>query len=237
MKAATLGLVYVFKYTELLFLIAITVLIFTHSITFLQHVVKQIEQTSTDKHLIVTLPVCMVLAAYNLLFNNLLINLRFKCKMSCVTVGLCLFDCVNHVICYRFLLAPCRDQCFKPWTLFKWVIKILIFGYTIDLVKSKRNEWHDEYIIGTIEKHENMLDVFLLIYILQHVIFIAVRLPLFLIYTTLTCCCYKGQEYEEDEKFVDRIISFDYVKYELGNLNNFRNHALGINEIEFNRNL
>ena len=68
-------------------------------------------------------------------------------------------------------------------------------------------------------------------------IFVAIRAPLFLVYTILTCCCGKGNEFEEDYKFEDRIISYDYVKYELGLLNNFENHVVGINEMEFNRNI
>lgn len=63
------------------------------------------------------------------------------------------------------------------------------------------------------------------------------RIPIFIIYSILTCCCDKGHDYPEEEEFKDRIISFDFTEYELGMLNNFDNHVYGLNEIEYNRNL
>lgn len=62
---------------------------------------------------------------------------------------------------------------------------------------------------------------------LQHPIFIIVRLPLFILWSLLTCCCDPGREYSQNEKFEDTILSFDYVEYELGQLNNFMNHPVG----------
>ena len=109
MKAATLGLVYIFKFLELAMLSVWTVLTLMHSTIFLNHVATQIEKTNTDMQLLILVPFCMLLAVYNLFYNNLLINLRFRCKMCCVTVGMCLFDCINLLFCYCFLLAPCRD--------------------------------------------------------------------------------------------------------------------------------
>jgi len=77
-----------------------------------------------------------------------------------------------------------------------------------------------------------------LVMALQHPIFIAFRIPLLLVWTILTCCCDKGREYSESEDFKDRIISYDYVEYELENeVGGFENHAVGGNEVEWNRNI
>ena len=63
------------------------------------------------------------------------------------------------------------------------------------------------------------------------------RVPIFFLYAIITCCCDKGQEIPEAEDFKDRILSFDFVDYELGVLNNFDNHLVGRNELEYNRRL
>ena len=80
-------------------------------------------------------------------------------------------------------------------------------------------------------------DIYLIIYLVQHPIFIVSRFPIFLLYTILTCCCDKGAEFDDNEEFQDRILSFDFVAYELGRLNNFQNHPIGRNEFEYNRRL
>ena len=81
------------------------------------------------------------------------------------------------------------------------------------------------------------LDTVLIIFLLQHPIFIVARIPIFIIYSLLTCCCDKGRDYPGDELFKDRIISFDYIEYEEGRLNNFVNHPVGRNELEYHRSL
>ena len=86
----------------------------------------------------------LVLVFFNLLYNNLVINLRFLAKVKCYTTGRCIYDFINILQCYCFLLKPCRDRCFTPWTVGKWVIKAGIIGYTIYLVRDKKQEWEDE---------------------------------------------------------------------------------------------
>ena len=170
--------------------------------------------------------------------------------MNCVTFGLCIFDCINFVFCYCVLLKPCRDRCFTPWTLVKWVLKAGIFGYTIYLVNKRedealaeREESLAEGVFIEYEEDDGNLATYLWVYVLQHVIFITARIPIFILYSLLTCCCDKGAEYpnapnRDEPEFNDRIISFDYIDYELHGMGgNFPNHVIGLNEIEYNRNL
>ena len=72
---------------------------------------------------------------------------------------------------------------------------------------------------------------------LQHPIFMVSRLPIFLIYTLLTCCCDKGADYHDLDKFDGRILSPDFTTFEAGRLNNFQHHPVGRNEYEYNRRL
>ena len=71
------------------------------------------------------------------------------------------------------------------------------------------------------EPDTSRLDMYLIVYLLQHPIFIIARFPIFLLYSLLTCCCDKGADIDDNEQFQDRILSFDFVPYELGRLNNF----------------
>ena len=70
-------------------------------------------------------------------------------------------------------------------------------------------------------------------------IFIAIRVPLFLVFQLCSCFCNKGADYLDDDTFEDRIISYDYISYEKGtvNNNNGASNQVGENEIEFNRRL
>lgn len=91
--------------------------------------------------------------------------------------------------------------------------------------------------LDLVDPGTDRLDFYLLVYVLQHPLFVVVRLPIFILYTLLTCCCDKSEELEAREDLVDRIVSFDYIPFYLGVLDNFENHPVGRDEIEYNRGL
>ena len=239
MRSGTLGLFYFCKFVELIFLTIWTVLTIGSGVWLVQRIANSVDITSSEKQCLVLVPLCLLLAFFNLFYNNLLMNLRFKCKMNCVTIGTVIFDWVNFLFCYCILKKPCRDRCFTPWTLVKWFIKAALFGYTIYVVKQREGERmiEDEEAVIQYQEGDNNLSTYLIVYVLQHVIFIVARIPIFILYSILTCCCDKGRDYGDDEKFEDRVISFDFIEYELGLLNNFENHVVGLNELEYNRHL
>lgn len=238
MRQATFCLYYIVKYTELTFIFLWTGLIFSSALWFIDTVREQETMETKDTMCVVFSIITMVLVFFNLFYNNLLLNIRFYMKMKCVTAGKCVFDVVNFCFCYCFLVKPCRDQCFTPWTIGKWIIKAGIMAYTIVLVQDKRQEWEDNFQMGTNEDvGTSRLDLYLIIYLLQHPIFIIARIPIFLLYTILTCCCDKGAEISDDNEFRDTILSFKFIEYELGRLNNFEHHPVGRNEWEYNRRL
>ena len=144
MRQATLGLFYFVKYTELLFLFTWTVLLISSGAWFIEKITEQTDQNDKDIQCIVFTSIAMFLAVWNLFYNNLLINLRFHCKVKNYTCGLFIFNFINYLFCYCFLVKPCRDKCFTPFTLIKWAIKIAILGYAIHLVKEKNEAWEDE---------------------------------------------------------------------------------------------
>ena len=128
MREGTLALFYFCKYLELGALLIWSVLTLSQ-ISLTVQVDYEYFATSPEKF--GPLILVAVLIIYNLLFNNLLINLRFYCKMRCVTVGLCVYDAVNFVQCECCLNKPCRDRCFTPWTIVKWILKTVVISVTL----------------------------------------------------------------------------------------------------------
>ena len=128
MREGTLALFYFCKYLELGALLIWSVLTLSQISLTVQ---VDYEHFATRPEKFGPLILVGVLIIYNLLFNNLLINLRFYCKMRCVTVGLCVYDAVNFVQCECCLNKPCRDRCFTPWTIVKWILKTLVISVTL----------------------------------------------------------------------------------------------------------
>ena len=195
MRQATLGLFYVVKYLELCFLCVWTGLLFSSAFYFIDLITEQSDINDKDLQCIIFIGISLVLVLWNLFYNNLLINLRFLAKMRCVTFGMCVFDAFNYLFCYCFLQKPCRDKCFTPWSIIKWLIKGGIIGYTIYLITDKKVAWDDEFEEDFIESDKSdttRLDMYFIVYLVQHPIFIISRFPIFLLYTILTCCCDKG---------------------------------------------
>ena len=154
MREGTLALFYFCKYLELGALSIWTVLMIGQISLILQPIKMD---TNTEMQMTILLPIVGVLSLFNLLFNNLLINLRFYCKMKCVTVGMCIFDCINIVQCHCCLDKPCRDRCFTPWTIVKWVLKSAIIGYTVFILgKLKGSLEAEEELFGDRGEQQSM---------------------------------------------------------------------------------
>ena len=137
MRSGTLGLFYFCKFVELIFLTIWSTLTIGSGTWLMQRIAQMKEITGNDMALLVLIPICILFILGNLFYNNLLINLRFKCKMNCVTIGICVFDIINYIFCYCILRKPCRDKCFTPWTITKWSIKSTLFGITIFLINKR----------------------------------------------------------------------------------------------------
>lgn len=82
------------------------------------------------------------------------------------------------------------------------------------------------------------------IYLLQHLIFLLWKIPLYAVFACLTCC-QESPEMDKDEYgevvekplLRDHIISNNYIKWQENAMNNFEHHVVGVAELEFNRSL
>ena len=177
LKPGTLGLFYFCKFAELLYLLIITVLMIGSGVSLMQTILSDGSRENSETEILWLVPICSVLAVFNLFYNNLLLNLRFKTNLTSRTLGICIYTVINYIFCHCILLKPCRDKCFTPWTIGKWVGKALVFSFAIFNVRIY-NEWKRE----TDEVNVTDFDTLLWLYVLQHVIFIVARLPIILIF-------------------------------------------------------
>jgi len=60
------------------------------------------------------------------------------------------------------------------------------------------------------------------------------RIPIWFLFSILTCCCDKGEEVPDENDYAEHVISFDYISNALEERNYFRNHAIGRGERDFN---
>ena len=131
MRTTTLNFYYFLKYMELLYLIVWTGVCGGSAIWLISAITDQTEVTDSDIHCIVSVSASVFLIAFQLFYNTLLINLRLLAKMRCVTFGLCLFDCLNWMICFCCIRKFCQDRLNSFFTLIKWILYSVVIVYAI----------------------------------------------------------------------------------------------------------
>ena len=134
LRPGTLGLFYFCKFAELISLTIFTVLMMNSGISLIADIVS-VKSKEKDVTLIIAASICLVLSVFNLFYNNLLINLRFKTNLTSRTLGLCMYTFLNYLFCHCWLHKPCRDKvdtrCACGWFWVKWLFKAVVFGFTI----------------------------------------------------------------------------------------------------------
>ena len=225
MREGTLIFIYLYKFLELAFHIAWCVVLCVSGIRFMIEC-NEAKKGPLVLQCLVLVPICMALAVTNMMYNNLLTNLRFKCKTKSKLCGCLVFDCINYTMCWCCFKRFCRDKWCEWPTILKWTMKAAIFGYTISAVWRQELVMHPEQLtkpvnfVTTIKAAETMsrfkksyLVPILFIYLLQHAIFFVLRVPLFVLYSILTVCCEKNPEFSDNEKFEDYLISYEYIDH------------------------
>ena len=242
LRPGTLGLFYFCKFAELIGLTILTSLMINSGVMLIMNIID-VRGKEDHETLLILAPIILVLSVFNLFYNNLLINLRFKTNLTSRTLGLCMYTILNYLFCHCFLHNLCRDRWGNKLSVLKWTIKTAVIGFTIAHT-NKYNELKEVFD----EQNVTAFHIFLWIYLLQHVIFIVARVPIFILFSLLTCCCDKGDELKDDEnevrvpngelpKFKDHILSYDYIDWQLNANHNFEHHVVGFQEFEYNRRL
>ena len=198
MNPGTLALVYIFKFLELAYLIVLTILLVNKSILVMGYLSEDKNKTDEETYVYYELSACSAIAVLNLFYNNLFINLRFRCKMHCGKIGFCLFDIFGRLLCDCCLMKLCRDRMISARTAIKWVVTTVVFSRTYAEVSNLTNRWESEFLIGAVARHDHNLEVYLLLYWAHHIIFILARIPIFFVYQILTCFCDRGNDFYED---------------------------------------
>jgi len=160
-----------------------------------------------------------VLALYHVAYNNLLTNLRFRCKISFAVCcgGYFCYELPNWLFCFPCLKTLCMDSP-KNMKFFwvKWIVKVIYIAALTVLIFMARpslkeiDELAEEQATGF--EHIRM-EVILIVYLLQYVIFFALRPVAFVAWTVLTCWCPPGHTYVDEDIFDWSIISYDFIEH------------------------
>jgi len=118
--------------------------------------------------------------------------------------------------------------------VFKWLFYLVWCSVVIAKIKHFRRE-HPERFEHNPEAEATIihLDHWLLIWMLQHVIFILLR-PVFMVaFVILTCFMDQGEAYSAKDDLSWSIISYDYIKNMRERAKNEDGYKMGFDELEF----
>lgn len=139
MKPGTLKCLVTVKWLELWFLSLLTALLITSGIDFISYL--------KTKAIYLSVMTCVTLTAsvYNLWYNNLLLNLRFKMHADCFRYfARGFYEWPNFVMCKGVLGKSCRDECCTMRTTVKWLTKTAFIGTFIIRIKIFKQEEEEE---------------------------------------------------------------------------------------------
>ena len=139
MRPGTLICLIVCKWIELTFLTFLTMFLVAGCIQIL----IKLKADRDAVHLYVLSIIACIMALFNLFYNNLLFNLRFRAKNQCFSCRICIYDCPNLIFCNTFLYKFCRDEWITVGTIVKWSIKSAYLIVLIVLLKLWKNTHND----------------------------------------------------------------------------------------------
>lgn len=157
-----------------------------------------------------------VLASYNLFYNNLFMNIRYKAKQDCYTCGHVVYDLPNLICCKVLCKWLCQDRwhILGAGSFLKWIFNVVWFVTCIVLIKQYRHDHPELYEYDSYRDEVPIhLDDLMIVYLLQHVIFMVCR-PFF-------WCCFMfcapfldlGKPYDKTDPLDFSIISYNYISY------------------------
>lgn len=140
---------------------------------------------------------------------NLVINIRYKLATDCTSCRGPVWTCSYYLCCIKYTGEWCRDKVCSIPTAIKWFIYVGLYGFLYFAVKGWNDRQAADFQAGSITVQTNF-HINCLVIALMHPIFILARIPIFVVYAILTCCCDKGDDLEEDFPYDKLIISLDY---------------------------
>ena len=130
MKECTLGLLYFCKFGELFFYFMWTWYTWWNGIAF----ITKADPENGDMYLQYMAGLAIFLITYHFFFMNILINLRFWCRLQCVSLCKKPYTCCNFLFCVEKMSPYCTDKWFKRATMIKWVFftgYFLVLGWLV----------------------------------------------------------------------------------------------------------
>lgn len=138
MRKSTVSFYLFMKYVEMSLLFLLTTLIVSSGVWTINKV-KNLSSTDdflTDEpELVIGVLLSIIMVTFNMMYNTLLINLRFYVKTKSKTIGLCFFDCINFIICYRVCKKSCHSRLVSCQSVINWASNIAVMGFTISKIQ------------------------------------------------------------------------------------------------------
>ena len=134
MRPGSLFCLVICKWIELIFLMLLTGFLITSCAQMI------IKLNGDAVYLTVLSILACVLSGFNLFYNNLFMNLRFRQKKDCQTFGVLFYDLPNLIFCHFCCNKLCRDRCPTLATTFKWIFKTAYLVIVIGLIKDYKRK-------------------------------------------------------------------------------------------------
>ena len=218
------------RFLELLLVTMLTSLILSSGLWLIDKIRSQNIISDEEVYVMALVVITMIMVIYNLFYNILLSNLRFAVKMRCVTFGLCIFDCTNHICCWKCCKTLCENKftnkniCF---TILKWGVTAIFCSITIIFIKNERSNWEEDFVIGMQDRWTTRYDSYMILYLLHIPVFFLARIPIFFIFSIFASCCLNGEPEINECELKEHVVSHEFIEYELGILHNFQHHPVG----------
>lgn len=159
MKPGTLTCLVICKWIELIFLMLLTVFMIADCVRLTNRFDR------SDFHLSVLSIIACIFAVFNLFYNNLLINIRFRVKTNCFTIGPFIYDIPNILFCHFCFHRLCRDVWCSIGSVIKWLVKSIYFIILITLIKNWKRT-HSSIVEFSSLDADTYFDNLLIVYLL-----------------------------------------------------------------------
>jgi hypothetical protein len=123
MKECTLGLLYVCKYGELVFLFGWVIYSIINGIEFMNKA-----DGDENLYLRIMTGVALGLMVIHIIYMNLILNLHFWLRLTCVSLCKPIYTCTYYTCCLKCMRPVCTDKCCSIGTLIKWIVYGGYFG-------------------------------------------------------------------------------------------------------------
>jgi hypothetical protein len=143
--------------------------------------------------------------ALHLINLNIIINGLYYFRIRYISCCFPIYQAFHYVVYCKFALKPvCTDRCCSCGTAVKQVVYWGLFGFLL-FISMEYNHWFGSAF--------TTFPIYCFGVCAFNIAFFLMRIPIFILYALLTCCCNKGPQYiPEHYNYKKHFLYFDYIK-------------------------